>query len=260
MTHLSTSLAVTAAPESAEIDVRLAASRAEIEAAQHLRYRVFYQEMGARPCSRTLLTGRDEDRFDAVCDHLLAIADGEVVGTYRLITSEAAALVGGFYSAGEFDISPLLARGGNVLELGRSCVAAAWRNRGTLQALWQGLSAYVAEHRISMLFGCASLPGIDLSVLAPSLAYLRANHMAPAEWRATALPQYRVDPPAMLAPLDERSVFRSLPPLLKGYLRAGAWIGDGAVTDNQFNTTDVLVTLDTRALTTRYQRRYDAAS
>ncbi|HLO75076.1 MAG TPA: GNAT family N-acetyltransferase, partial [Magnetospirillum sp.] len=113
MTHLPSSLAVTAAPESAEIEVRLATSRHDVEAAQRLRYRVFYQEMGAQPCVHTLLTGRDEDRFDAVCDHLLAVANGEVVGTYRLITARAAALAGGFYSAGEFDISPLLARGGN---------------------------------------------------------------------------------------------------------------------------------------------------
>lgn len=258
MTHVSTALNVAEAPVTAGIEIRLAASAAEVRAAQRLRYRVFYQEMGARPSAHAARTGHDQDLLDDVCDHLLALAGGEVVGTYRLIRRAAAARVGGFYSAREFDITPLANHRGEILELGRSCVDAAWRSRGAVQALWQGLATYVAEHRIDYLFGCASLPGTDVQRLAAPLAYLHENFLAPEDLRCRALPEHRVGVPASLAAFDERAAFRALPPLVKGYLWAGAWIGDGAVVDRPFNTTDVLVTLDANALTTRYRRRYEA--
>lgn len=258
MSHDTLAVAPLAPLNSTEIVVRLAVSAQDVAAAQRLRYGVFFGEMGARPCAHAQATGRDQDAYDAVCDHLLAIAGDQVVGTYRLIGRAAADRVGGFYSAGEFDIAPILAHGGPVLELGRSCVAPQWRNRGTLQALWHGLAEYIADNRIELLFGCASLPGTDLDRLAAPLAYLHHNHLAPAALRGHALARRRamvvpVPPPAPAA------AFRTLPPLLKGYLRAGAWIGDGAVLDHDFNTTDVLVTLDTRAMAARYQRRYDGA-
>lgn len=244
--------------QSGSVTVRLAGTGQEVAAAQRLRYRVFFEEMGAVPSADTLASGRDEDRFDAVCDHLLALVDGHVVGTYRLIGRAAAEAVGGFYSAGEFDLAPLLAMPGNVLELGRSCIDARWRSRGVLQALWQGLAAYIVEHRVDLLFGCASLPGIDPLALAPQLTYLRAHHMAPEELRARPLPHRRAPVATPAAEADPRRTFASLPPLLKGYLRAGAWVGDGAVVDHDFNTTDVLVVMDTDAIAGRYLRRFDA--
>lgn len=258
MSHESVAVLPYAQASSAEIVVRLAASEAEIAAAQRLRYRVFFEEMGAKPCSHALATGRDEDPYDQVCDHLLAIAGGEVVGTYRLINRAAAARVGGFYSASEFDIAPILASGGRMLELGRSCVAPDWRNRGTLQALWHGLAEYIADNRIDLLFGCASLPGTDAERIAAPLAYLHQHHLAPAELRACALPHRKVAAAAVAQFPSPLAAFRTLPPLLKGYLRAGAWIGEGAALDEEFNTTDVLVILDTRAMAARYQRRYEA--
>lgn len=247
-------------PSSAEVVVRLAVSSAEIAAAQRLRYRVFFEEMGAQPSPAARASGRDEDAYDGVCDHLLAIAGGEVVGTYRLISQEAAARVGGFYSASEFDLQPVLARGGRVLELGRSCVDSAWRNRGTLQALWHGLAEYIADNRIDFLFGCASLPGTDMDRLAAPLAYLRQHHLAPADLRARVLAHRQAPVAAPVEPLSPAAAFRTLPPLLKGYLRAGAWVGEGACLDRDFNTTDVLVILDTRAMAARYQRRYEAGA
>lgn len=258
MSHESLALLPSVTASSPEIVVRLATSPADIAAAQRLRYQVFFEEMGAKPSARALATRRDEDDYDAVCDHLLAIAGGQVVGTYRLIHQRAADRVGGFYSAGEFDIAPILAGGGRLLELGRSCVAPAWRNRGTLQALWHGLAEYIADNHIDLLFGCASLPGTDAERVAGPLAYLHRHHLAPAEWRASALPACRVDPAEMVACSSPAAAFRLLPPLLKGYLRAGAWIGEGAAVDAEFNTTDVLVILDTRAMSARYQRRYEA--
>lgn len=258
MSHQNLAVPPLTPPGSAEVVVRLAVSAAEIAAAQRLRYRVFFQEMGARPGHRELRTGRDEDPYDSVCDHLLAIAGGEVVGTYRLIRREAAEWVGGFYSAAEYDLAPLLAHGGRLLELGRSCVDARWRNRGTLQALWHGLAEYIAEHRIDLLFGCASLHGTEAERVAAPLAYLHRHHLAPEELRARALPGRRAGFADGIEPLAGRAAFHALPPLLKGYLRAGAWIGDGAVVDEPFNTTDVLVILDTSAMSARYQRRYEA--
>ena len=256
MTHqlISSDILPVAIPENFE--VRLARDDAEIEAAQALRYRVFYEEMGAKACPRTITQRLDRDEFDPVCKHLLALADGEVVGTYRLIDRDAANRAGGFYSAAEFDITPLLAFDGAILELGRSCVDARWRNRGTLQMLWQGLAAHIVNHRIGLLFGCASLPGTNPRALAPQLAYLRDHHLAAADLRAKSLrPVAEVS-----VEYDRRSVLQNLPPLLKGYLRAGASIGQGAVVDHQFNTTDVLVVLRTDAIAARYSRRYDAGS
>lgn len=255
MTHMTSAALHPAASE--DLEVRLAAGPEEIRAAQRLRHRVFFEEMGARPTPEALATGLDEDRFDAVCDHLLAFAGDEVIGTYRLIRREAAAKVGGFYSASEFDLAPLRSRPGEILELGRSCVDARWRNRGALTLLWHGLASYIAEHRVALLFGCASLPGTDVAALAPHLAYLHHHHLAPEALRPSALPHRMIDLTSLDPfPPEPRRLLASLPPLLKGYLRAGAWVGNGAVVDEAFNTTDVLVVLDTARLDSRYRRTF----
>lgn len=259
MTNLTASALDVPAPATS-VEVRLAAGPHEVRAAQRLRYRVFYDEMGARPDADALASGLDVDRFDSVCDHLLAIVGGEVVGTYRLIRRQAAAAAGGFYSADEFDINRLVRQPGEILELGRSCVAARWRSRGVLQALWRGLSDYISDHDVGLLFGCASLPASDIATVAPQIAYLQNNHAAPPDLRARALPDRRVaDLPTEVVG-DPRRVLLSLPPLLKGYLRAGATVGEGAVLDAQFNTIDVLVVLPTEDVASRYQRHYDQVS
>lgn len=246
------------------LGVRIAETAAEVDAAQALRYRVFYAEMGAHADPPTRATARDRDEFDAVADHLLVIdhdrGDGPeaVVGTYRLIRREAARTVGRFYSAAEYDIAPLVALPAPILELGRSCVDANHRTRGTLQLLWRGIAAYVSRHRVDVMFGCASLPGTDLDALAPMLSYLHAHHLAPPPLRPRALPERyvpmnRLDP----AGLDERVVLNELPPLVKGYLRLGGFVGDGAVLDAQFNTTDVCIVVKTELITAKYSRHYE---
>lgn len=241
------------------MEVRISRDPAEVAAAQQLRYRVFYEEMGALASAQTRATALDVDPFDAVCDHLLVLADNEVVGTYRLVRRDAARHVGGFYSAAEFDIAPLLAHGGEILELGRSCIDARWRSRGAVQLLWQGIAAYIVQNRIDLLFGCASLPGTDVAVLAPQLAYLRDHHMAPERLRTRPQGPDAIALDDLPAVFDARRAFLSLPPLVKGYLRAGAMISDGAVMDHQFNTTDVLMVLNTADIASRYQRRYAQA-
>jgi len=246
------------------LGVRLAASADEIDAVQALRYRVFYGEMGARADSATTESRRDRDDFDPVADHLLVVdhdrGDGpeSVVGTYRLIRREAAAKLGRWYSADEYDISRLVAYPGPVLELGRSCVDAAYRSRGTLQLLWDGIAAYVFRHDIALMFGCASLPGTDLDVLADQLTYLHAFHLAPEELRPRAVParyveMRRKDPEA----IDKRATLAALPPLVKGYLRLGGFVGDGAVLDMPFNTTEVAVVVKTDLVTQKYRKHYE---
>ena len=147
------------------LGVRLAATSAEIDAVQALRYRVFYREMGAQADAATAASRRDRDAFDAIADHLLVVdhaigagAEG-VVGTYRLIQREAAAQIGRFYSADEYDITPLMRFPGRILELGRSCVDVAYRGRAAMQLLWRGIAAYVFHYQIDLMFGCASLHG-----------------------------------------------------------------------------------------------------
>ena len=259
MTHQTTAVSALCPISADGIEVRLAANRAEIAAAQRIRYRVFYEEMGAKPTAGMQALEMDYDDYDQVCDHLLVLVEGEVVGTYRLIRRHAAQAIGSFYSAGEFDLSPFINTPGEILELGRSCVDARWRHRGTLQMLWQGLAAYMVENHIQVLFGCGSLPGTDPEILAPQLAYLRDNHLAPPELRGSALPnQDRVDFSAITAPWDARRVLASLPPLLKGYLRLGGVVGDGAIIDHQFNTTDVLVVVNTADIADRYVKRFSS--
>lgn len=246
------------------LGVRVAESAAEVDAAQALRYRVFYDEMGARPDAATRASRRDRDEFDGVADHLLVIdhdlghGPQAVVGTYRLIRRAAAATIGRFYSAAEYDIAPLLALPGEILELGRSCVDADHRTRGTLQLLWRGIAAYVFRHRIDVMFGCASLPGTDLGALAATMTYLHAHHLAPPALRPRALPERYVPMDRLdLATLDLRQVVATLPPLVKGYLRLGGFVGDGAVLDTQFNTTDVCVVVKTDQITDKYARHYE---
>lgn len=242
--------------------IRLATSPAELDAAQALRYRVFYDEMGATPDAEMMAARRDFDRFDATCDHLLVV-DRErphdpVVGTYRFIRREHARAAGSFYSASEYDIAKLAAFPGTVLELGRSCVDAAYRNRATMQLLWRGVSEYVNAYGIDLMFGCASLPGTDPQELAVQLSYLYHYHLAPESLRAVALPERRVEMNILPKDtIDPRRALASLPPLLKGYLRVGGFIGDGAVVDHQFNTTDVCIIVKTDMIAERYTRHYD---
>jgi putative hemolysin len=246
------------------LGVRIAGSGAEIDAVQALRYRVFYQEMGAKADLAAASNRRDIDVFDRVADHLLvvdhAIGAGPegVVGTYRLIRREGAARLGRFYSAEEYDIAPIVNFPGRILELGRSCVDAAYRNRVAMQLLWRGIAAYVFHYRIDLMFGCASLHGTDPDALASDLTYLYHNHLAPPAVRPRALPHRYVDMRRMSpSQIDPKRVQAQLPPLVKGYLRLGGFVGDGAVIDRQFNTTDVAVVVKTDLVTDKYYRHYE---
>lgn len=240
---------------------RLAASAADIAAAQALRFEVFYEECGASGPEDLLSLRRDADQYDALCDHLLLIEEesGRLAGTCRLLPQARVAGPEGFYTAGEFDIAPVIRRHPHLgfLELGRSCTAKAWRGKAAAELLFQAIWNYVRSHNIGVMFGCASLPGTDIDRLKPALAFLAGVAPAPPEWRATALPQHRV---AMDAshPHDARRTLAGLPPLLKGYLRLGCYIGDGAAADHGFGTTDILVMLPVSRINPRYFSHYGA--
>jgi len=246
------------------LGVRLATTTEELEAAQGLRYRVFYEEMGAKADAETIASSRDHDGFDAIADHLLVVdhdlgeGAASVVGTYRLIRQEEAERLGRFYSESEYDIGKLNAFPGKKLELGRSCTAAAYRSRAVMQLLWRGIAAYVFHHGIDLMFGCASLSGTDPDALADELTYLATHHMAPEAIRPRALPSRYVEmrrlDPAGIAP---KAALMRLPPLIKGYLRLGGFVGDGAVIDAQFNTTDIAVVVQTDLVTEKYYRHYE---
>jgi len=253
-----------------QLDVRLATSEEEIAAAQALRYQIFYEEMGARPTPEILAARRDIDAYDSICDHLLVIDHGldgkpHVVGTYRLLRQVVAEQHRGFYSSAEFDLSPLLDRtfqtrigaGRQLLELGRSCVAASYRNPATINLLWRGIASYLQTHNIGYMFGCASLHGTDPAEHALALSYLCHHHLVPEDLHVRALPEHYV-PMERLAPgsYDPKEGQRALPPLIKGYLRLGCLIGDGAFIDHQFNTVDVFILLPVERITRRYSARY----
>jgi len=249
---------------SGNLGVRLAADSAEVDAVQALRYRVFYQELGARADAVTISTQRDRDAYDTVADHLVVIdhALGEgaesVVGTYRLIQREGARRIGHFYSASEYDIGCIEAIPGRILELGRSCVDTGYRNRAVMQLLWRGIAAYIFQHKIKLMFGCASLPGTDPDALALELTYLYYNHLAPAAIRPRALPHRYIDMRRLERDdVNARAALNKLPPLIKGYLRLGGFVGDGAVIDPEFDSTDVFIIVKTELVTEKYIRHYE---
>lgn len=245
--------------------VRLADCPADIAAAQKLRWDIFYGDLGAIAEEGPAEPGLDRDPYDAVCDHLLVEdrTNGKprVVGTYRLLRQSVAMRHKGFYTAGEFALGPVLRDGSELLELGRSCVAPDYRDAGTIQLLWRGIARYLDDHGIDRMFGCASFPGTDPDAHAAPLSYLFHNHLAPPPLRASALPERRVDMAILpVGGYDPRQAMRLLPPLIKGYLRVGAMVGDGAVIDRQFNTVDVFMVMPVEGIASRYLDRFGAAA
>jgi putative hemolysin len=251
------------------LEVRVAETESEVEAAQKLRYRVFYEEMSAIPTPEMRASSRDFDRYDDFCEHLLVVDHGVrdengealVVATYRLLRGDVAAQHGGFYTAGEYDIAPIIKShpvASRLLELGRSCVLKSYRSRPiTMQLLWRGILAYFGRYNVELMFGCGSLPGTDPEALKLPLSYLYHFHLAPPHMRVRALAHLYVEMNRMpKKEIDEREALRSLPPLIKGYVRTGAYVGDGAVIDRQFGTTDVLIFFPVSRIDPRWRAHF----
>lgn len=253
------------------LEIRLAQSKKEIKQAQKLRYRIFYKEMGATADLKSMLAQRDMDPYDDYCDHLLVVDTRfpkkkipgikqkykeKVVGTYRLLPQHIAEQHVGFYSQSEFDVASLIQRhpGKRFLELGRSCVDPAYRDKRTIELLWRGIWWYVKELKIDAMFGCASFEGKDPKQHAESLSFIQDNALADPAWRAAAHDNCFIE--ADRVSYDSKVALNSLPTLIKGYMRCGARFGSDAVVDHQFNTVDVLVVLPVDDIRPRYREHF----
>lgn len=257
-----------------DLEVRLASGANEVRRAQRLRYRVFFEHRGVAAAPASTLQRRDLCAFDTICDHLVVVDHAAVdhrfgggprpriVGTYRLLRQDIADRHTGFYSAGEFDIAPLLARHPDkrFLELGRSCVLPRYRSKRTIELLWRGIWAYVQQHRIDVLIGCASFEGTDPDTLVLPLSALRHHARAPSAWQVRPLPgRMATNTLIPVESLDRRHAMALLPPLIKGYVRAGARFADGVVVDHRFATTDVFAVMPMAELERRYLGHFGSA-
>ncbi len=243
-----------------KLEVRLASTFAEIDAAMRLRFEVFNLELqeGLRS---SYDKGYDSDSYDAYCDHLIVkdLASDKVVGTYRLLRQSQAEKQIGFYSENEFDLSNLRKVPGELLELGRSCIAGTHRSFATINLLWSAIGQYAAQKKIGYLFGCGSLHCSDIEEVQPIYSYLRAHHFAPEKYRVMPLESCRM---AVWDDADDkidaRPVLGRVSPILKGYLRAGAVVCGPPAFDAEFGTADVLMLLEMEQTTERYKQRYVA--
>lgn len=231
--------------------VELATSAAEIREAQALRYQVFGEELGAQLQGET---GYDRDAFDDHCQHLL-VRDARterVVGCTRLLTGADAARLGRFYSESEFDLTAIKQLNGRLLEVGRTCIAPAFRQGSAIGVLWSGLAGFVRDNGFDYLFGCASVPLGDDDVQAAAIMNrLRRQALAPTAWHVAPRVPLHTPPSADDAVLDA-----PLPPLLRAYVRLGAKACGEPCRDPAFGVADVLMLLDIQALNPAYSRHF----
>lgn len=237
-------------PRRPRFEVRFAETAEEVLETQRLRYRIFAEELGAQIDGGS--DALDHDQYDPHCRHLLVreLEHGQVIACTRILTDDRAPAVGGFYSAGEFDLAMLDALPGRVMEIGRTCVAAEHRNGAVIATLWQGIAAYITNNGYDYLFGCASIGLEDGGAAAHAiLDQIRAKHLAPES--------QRVRPYIPLPAADARLTDKPrLPPLLKAYLNLGAKACGEAYWDRDFNCADVFMLLNVSDLNPRYARHF----
>ncbi len=237
-------------PTHGRLTFGMARSVTEVTEAQRIRYQVFAEEMGANLPSTSL--GLDIDRFDEFCEHLLVRDhhDGRIVGTYRILPPEQAVQAGGYYSETEFDLSRLAHLRNRTVEVGRSCVHPDYRDGATITQLWNGLADYIGRHSHEYLIGCASISMGDGGHYAASV-YNKVHklHAAPAEYRV--FPHCRLPLESLNQELDV-----IVPPLIKGYLRLGAYVAGEPAWDPDFNCADLFILLPVSRLNERYARHF----
>lgn len=250
-------LTAPATPGRRNLGLAFARSASEVEEAQKLRYQVFAEEMGARLNAARRI---DRDAFDPYCEHLLVrdLDLGEVVGTYRILSPDAARAAGGYYAEQEFDVRRIASLRDGLVEVGRSCVHPAYRSGAAILLLWTGLIRYMARNGHTHLFGCASVPmgsgGTEAALVWRRLA---AGHLGPEEHRVFPLCRLPVEklmaahPDAIVPPPPG-----VLPPLIKGYLNIGALVCGEPAWDPDFNTADIPVMLSIQSMNPRYKRHF----
>jgi putative hemolysin len=252
--------AATAPATSSRLALSLASTPEEVREVQRLRYKVFIETGGLTALANA--DGLDQDEFDSYCDHLIVRDTGtlKVVGTYRVLSSRAAARIGRFYSEQEFDLSRLHHLRGRTLEAGRACIHPDYRSGGVIMMLWAGLAAYMKKEGCDYLIGCASISLADGGQTAISVyRAVRETNLAPPEYRVTPRLPFSVVEQALESEHPSGHIPAApvaIPPLIKGYLRGGAWICGEPAWDPDFHCADLFMMLPLAQLDSRYARHY----
>jgi len=237
-----------------QYSILVAATPDEVRSAQRLRYSVFADELGATLHSN--MPGHDIDEFDPHCDHLLIREDrsGQIVGTYRMLPPNRAVAAGGLYSETEFDLTGLNALRDLIVETGRSCVHPDHRSGAVINLMWTGIARYLLLHGHRWLAGCASVPLADGGDSANAVwEVVRARHISPPPMRVTANHPYAFGPPPSTHRTD---LLAAMPPLLRGYLRLGAWVCGEPALDADFGVADFFILLSLDRVDPRYLRHF----
>tara|TARA_B100001741_G_scaffold40920_1_gene29205 strand:- start:3136 stop:4011 length:876 start_codon:yes stop_codon:yes gene_type:complete len=240
--------------------IKIAESNFEIKKAQSLRYKIFFKEKKIKKKSFKLLLQRDYDFYDKISDHLIIIDNNReirdnVIGTYRLLRGNCAKLYRGFYTEQEFDISNLKKNfsSKDILELGRSCVHPQYRSGIILKLLWQGISNYIKMYKIKILMGCASFHGTNPSKFKDEFSLLYESYRLPEDYDVKSLQSNEI---SFNKNINHLTTFNKLPPLIKGYLRAGGMVSENFYIDTEFETIDYCVIMLTEKIVSRYQNKF----
>lgn len=231
--------------------VRFAQTVAEVEAAQALRYRVFYKEKEGKPNDTMVEHQRDMDQWDEAGFHIIVLdtkanQQPAIVGTLRLFYSECLLPEQNFYTAETFDLSRLLNHYGKALELSRFCIDSSGRGGAILMLIWKYAMSFIQDNQIPVMLGCASFAGTDAQQHLPILNYLYEHHLAPEQLRPVPVVEDYLDLNALYEPNPSwEEAQKSVPTLLRGYLKLGAKISDAAIVDPAFNTVYVSIYVET---------------
>ena len=240
--------------------IKIAESNFEIKKAQSLRYKIFFKEKKIKKKSFKFLLQRDYDFYDKISDHLIIIDNNReirdnVIGTYRLLRGNCAKLYRGFYTEQEFDISNLKKNfsSKDILELGRSCVHPQYRSGIILKLLWQGISNYIKMYKIKILMGCASFHGTNPSKFKDEFSLLYKSYRLPEDYDVKSLQSNEI---SFNKNINHSTTLNKLPPLIKGYLRAGGMVSENFYIDTEFETIDYCVIMLTEKIVSRYQNKF----
>ena len=244
-------------------DVKLADSKNEIKSAQKLRYQVFFSERNKKKIFNIDNFRKDSDKYDNYCDHIVVIhkkskfSKNKIVGTYRLLKQSVAENKSGFYSSEEYNLTKLLNSNKyfNMLELSRSCISKDFRNKNVLQLMWKEIYKYIENNKVDAMFGTASFLDTNLYKLSNQLIYLNNSHKMPNDIMVNALDKCRAKIDYSRNIKMNLRLVKSLPTLIKGYLKLNAYIGDGAVVDYKFKTTDIFVFLPVNDINYQYVKK-----
>lgn len=245
------------------LSTRLAQDDAELKKAQRVRYEVFCEEFSAREKIKSN-NNLEQEQHDLICDHLLVLENSNpsqpiIVGTQRFFVKSACDTHLKFRSQTEFDLEALAAKHPEkrFMELGRSCILNNYRSKRTMELMWHGTWSYAVQNKIDVMTGCASFYAKSVSEIDTALGFLSTLvskdpiwQVAPTVTNATSIKQFE--------PLikDPKKAIRSLPPLIKGYLRLGAFFSDSVVIDEDFGTIDIAVILPVANINPRYVSYY----